>query len=222
MEVQGWRRRGQARVAGRSSNGAPRLPSYNTTHGGQQQEQVPILVPEDFEINEGDQAIPFTITNQFGHPTPARFIQVHMTNNPYVIARLTANSPDYQGELHTTPYNGPEPVDVLTDEAMRMLEPKFPAAEFVSDAIRHFGDRTLLANVIWYRAKFVEIERIQDQQAELERKCYLVGLEMGFCRHRLQDMRTVQRIIEEMVQDQRTNQNSQVRQRRRRGCGCPT
>ena len=41
-----------------------------------------------------------------------------MTNNPYVIAHLTANGPDYRGKLHATPYNGTEPVDVLTDEAM--------------------------------------------------------------------------------------------------------
>ena len=126
-----------------------------------------------------------------------------MTNNPYVIARLTANGPDYRGELHVTPYNGPEPIDVLTDEAMRMLEPEFPAAEFVSNAIRRIGDRTLLADVIRYQARFTEIEQIQDQRAELERKCYLVGLEMGFCRHRLQDARAVQHIIEEMVQDLR-------------------
>ena len=42
---------------------------------------------------------------------PARYIQVHMTSNPYVIARLTANGPDYQGELHATPYNGVECYD---------------------------------------------------------------------------------------------------------------
>ena len=102
-----------------------------------------------------------------------------MTNDPYVVARLTANGPDYQGELHATPYVGTEPVDVLTDEAMCMLEPEFPAAEFVSNAIRHIGDHTLLAEVIWYRAKFVEVEHIRDQRATLERRCYQVGLEMG-------------------------------------------
>ena len=135
-----------------------------------------------------------------------------MTNNLYIIARLTTNGPDYQGELHATPYTGPESIDVLTDEAMWMLEPEFPVAELVSDAVWHISDRTLLADVIWYRARFVEIERIWDQRVELEHKCYLVGLEMGFCRHRLQDVRVVQRIIEEMVQDQRINQQGEGRQ----------
>ena len=58
-----------------------------------------------------------------------------MTSNPYVIACLTANGPDYRGELHATPYNGPEEVEPLTDEAMRMLEPDFPAVEHVSNAL---------------------------------------------------------------------------------------
>ena len=221
MAVRERRGRGQARVTGQPSDGAPRPPSYNAARGEQRSRQAPILVPEDFEINEGDQAIPFTITNQFGRPTPARYIQVHMTNNLYVVACLTANSPDYQGELHTMPYNGLEPIDVLTDEAMRMLEPDFPAAEHVSDALRRIGDRTLWAEVIRFRARHAEIDCIQVQREELQRRCYLVGLEMGFSRHRFQDARAVQCIIEDMVQDQRINQWQQVRQQGQRGRGRP-
>ena len=135
-----------------------------------------------------------------------------MTNNPYVIAQLTTNGPDYQGELHATPYNGMEPVNTLTDEAMRMLEPKFPAAELVSDSLRCIGDHTLWAKVIQFRARFTEIKRIWVQHEELQCRCYLAGLEMGFSRHRLQDARMVQCIIEDMVQDQHINQDRQVRQ----------
>ena len=142
---------------------------------------MPLLIPEDFEINKGDRAIPFTVTDQFSCPMLARYIQVHMTNDLYVVARLTANGPNYWGKLHTTPYTGMEPIDVLTNEAMRMLEPKFPVVDFVCDAIQHIGDRTLVADVIQYKAKFAEIERIRNQRAELERQCYMVGLEMGLC-----------------------------------------
>ena len=124
-----------------------------------------------------------------------------MTSNPYVVAQLTANGPDYQGELHATPYNGAEEVEPLTDEAMRMLEPDFPAAEHVSDALRRMGDCTLWAEVIPYRAKVSEIDRIRVQQEELQHQCYMVGLEMGLSRQRLQDVHTVQHIIEDMVQD---------------------
>ena len=142
-----------------------------------------------------------------------------MTSNPYVIARLTANGPDYWGELHATPYNGVEEVEPLTDEAMQMLEPDFPAAEHISNALRRMGDRTLWAEVIRYRAKVAEIDRIWVQREELQCWCYMVGLEMGLSRQRLQDAHAVQCIIEDMVQDTRTNQ--QGRQRGRRGHGRP-
>ena len=151
---------------------------------------------------------------------PARYIQVHMTSNPYVIARLTANGPDYWGELHATPYNGAEEVEPLTDEATRMLEPDFPAAEHVSNALRRMNDHTLWAEVIWYRAKVSEIDWIRVQREELQRWCYMVGLEMGLSRQRLQEARAVQCIIEDMVQDMRTNQQS--RQRGQHGHGRPT
>ena len=219
MAVRGRRGRGQAGVAGQPSDDAPRPPSYNAARREQHRGSTPILVPEDFEINEGDQAIPFTITDRFGRPTPARYIRVNMTSNPYVVARLTANGPDYRGELHATPYNGPEEVEPLTDEAMWMLEPDFPAAEHVSNALRHMSDRTLWAEVIRYRAKVAEIDKIRVQREELQRRCYMVGLEMGLSRQRLQDARAVQRIIENMVQDTRTNQQS--RQRRQCGRGRP-
>ena len=183
MVVRGQRGRGQARVAGQPGDGRPRPPSYNTARGEQRREPAPILVPEDFVINEGDQAIPFTITDRFSQPTPARYIQVHMTSNPYVIARITTNGPDYRGELHAVPYNGMEPVDVLTDEAVRMLEPDFPVAEHVSDALRRIGDRTLWAEVIQFRARLTEINCIRVQREELQRRCYLAGIELGFSRH---------------------------------------
>ena len=102
---------------------------------------------------------------------------------------------------------------------MRMLEPDFPAAEHVSNALRRMGDRTLWAEVIRYRAKISEIDKIRVQREDLQRQCYMVGLEMGLSRQRLQDARAVQRIIEDMVQDTRTNQQS--RQRGQRGRGRP-
>ena len=103
---------------------------------------------------------------------------------------------------------------------MRMLEPDFPAATHVSNALRRMNDRTLWAEVIRYRAKVSEIDKIRVQREELQRRCYMVGLEMGLSRQRLQEARAVQRIIEDMVQDTRTNQQS--RPRGQRGRGRPT
>ena len=64
-----------------------------------------------------------------------------MTDNPYIIARLTADGPSYRGELHASAVtNTDAPPEVLTDDAMRMFALDFPGAGLVSDALSAVGD----------------------------------------------------------------------------------
>ena len=114
---------------------------------------------------------------------PARYIQVHMTDNPYIVARLTMNGPNYQNKLHVTPYTGTEPIDTLTDKAMHMLEPEFLAANFINKALLRIGDQMLQAKVVRYQAQLAEVEHIKWTRAVLEHWCYQVGLEMGLSQH---------------------------------------
>ena len=86
--------------------------------------------------NRGADYVPFTITDHHIQATPARFIQVHMTDNPYVITRLTASGADYHGEIHATPVNDINtPPKCLTDIALRMFAHTFPALDHVNKAI---------------------------------------------------------------------------------------
>ena len=64
---------------------------------------VPVKPLEGFIHNVGEDFIPFTITNEHGAPTPAWFIQVHMTADLYVIGQLMLTGADYRAELHATP-----------------------------------------------------------------------------------------------------------------------
>ena len=61
--------------------------------------------PVGYVHNKGVNYIPFTITDHHGRATPARFIQVHMKDNLYAIARLTASGADYHREIHAAPVN---------------------------------------------------------------------------------------------------------------------
>ena len=81
---------------------------------------APIKPPKGFVHNIGEDFIPFTITNEHGVPTPARFIQVHMMADPYVIGRLTLTGADYRGKHHATP-NNDKPVQHILDCALRMF-----------------------------------------------------------------------------------------------------
>ena len=81
---------------------------------------APLQPPEGFIHNIGADFMPLTITNEHGVPTPARFIQVHMTADPYVIGQLTVNGADYCTELHVTP-NDNRLVQHISDHALHMF-----------------------------------------------------------------------------------------------------
>ena len=112
-----------------------------------------------------------------------------MTDNPYVIARLTASGADYRREIHVAPVNDIDtPPKHLTNTALCMFARTFPALNHINEAIGRIGDRSL-------EAEHVQLER-EHQQLELE---------VGMCVHRLQEARACNRILEEMVSDQHIN-----------------
>ena len=107
---------GQARgIARPESVWPPSPPAY--THAAATQTAAPIEPPEGFIHNVGEDFVPFTITNKHGVPTPARYIQVHMTADPYMIGRLTLTGADYCAELHATP-NDDTPVQHILDRTL--------------------------------------------------------------------------------------------------------
>ena len=82
MGVRRGRRGGQARgIARPESVRPPSPPAY--TRAAAVRTAVPVEPPEGFVHNIGEDFIPFTITNEHGVPTPARYIQVHMGADPY-------------------------------------------------------------------------------------------------------------------------------------------
>ena len=129
-----------------------------------------------------------------------------MTDNPYVIARLTASGADYHGEIHTAPVNDVDtPPKHLTDAALRMFARTFPALDRVNEAIGQIGDRLLEAEVRRHQGISICIEANEEKQARLERERQQLELDLGMCMHRLQEARACNRILEEMVSDQRIN-----------------
>jgi hypothetical protein len=150
------------------------------------------LAPGGFEHNRGRAYVPFTITDWHGRNTPARFIWVHMTDNLYIIARLTADGPDYRGEIHADPIRDLDtPPKALTEEALRLLQPNFPATRLVDEALAQIGDRSLTAEVRRWQCHEGKIGCIGMERARLERQVYQAGIEQGLSHHRLQEARAI-------------------------------
>ena len=115
----------------------PSPPAY--THTAAARAVIPVEPPEGFVHNIGENFIPFTITNEHGVPTPAWFIQVHMTADPYAIGQLTLTGADYHAELHVTP-NDDEPVQHISDCALHMFDRDYLAADTVNTSVGRIGD----------------------------------------------------------------------------------
>ena len=175
---------------------------------------MPLEPPKGFVHNVGADFILFTITNEHGVPTPVRFIQVHMTADPYVIGQLTLTGADYCAELHAT-LNDDEPVQHISDRALHMFDRDYPAADVVNTALSRIGDQTLEAEVMRHRSTMARLDVNQQKQKSLKLEQEQLDLMLGMCRQHLQDTRACDRVLDDMVADQ----HIQREQRQGRGRG---
>ena len=215
MGVRRGRRGGQARgIARPESVRPPSPPAYMRAAAARA--AVPVEPPEGFVHNIGEDFIPFTITNEHGVPTPARYIQVHMTADPYVIGHLTLTGADYRAELHATP-NNDEPVQHMSDRTLRMFDRDYPAADVVNTSVSRIGDRTLEAEIMRHQSMMARLDVNQQKQKTLKLEQERLELTLGMCRQRLQDARACNRVLDDMVADQHIRHEA----RRGRGRGRP-
>ena len=188
----------------------PSPPAY--THAAAARTAIPVEPPEGFVHNISENFIPFTITNEHGVPTPAQYIQVHMTADPYVIGQLTLTGADYRAELHATP-NNDELVQHISDRALHMFDRDYPAADVVNTLVSRIGDRTLEVEIMRHRSTMARLDVNQQKQKMLKLEQERLELTMGMCRQRLQDARACNRVLDDMVADQHIHREA------RRGCG---
>ena len=140
-----------------------------------------------------------------------------MTNNPYVITRLTASRVDYRGEIHAAPVNDVDtPPKCLTNVALCMFACTFPALDHINKAIGRTVDRSLEAEVHCHQGLHIRMEVNKEKCVRLERERQQLELDLGMCVHRLQEAQACNRILEEMVSDQHVNRHFPAR---RHECG---
>ena len=131
-----------------------------------------------------------------------------MTSDPYVVGRLTLTGADYRTELHATP-NNDEPVQHITDRALRMFDRNYPAADVVNTSVSRIGDRTLEAEIMRHRSTMARLDINQQKQKSLKLEQERLELTLGMCRQRLQDARACNRVLDNMVADQHIHREAQ-------------
>jgi hypothetical protein len=103
---------------------------------------------QGFEENIGRRYVPFCIPGVSGEETPARFIKVHMTDNPYVEAHMSPFTVVYRGEIHAiSEVDNDDDAEELLYEILKMLEDDFQDVQYVDMALDCIPNLSLEAEV---------------------------------------------------------------------------
>jgi hypothetical protein len=200
---------------GRGQRGRPRQPvavhyavppahPRHTQRGAQASRRPLSPAAQGYENNQGTSYVPFTILDATGRQVPARYIKVHMTDNPYVEARMAMDGPVHRGEIHAaaasdrvgrTPEIGPD--------ELRLLDRSYPDWIMVDEAIAHVGDRSLTAEVMRWRGLVKKMKAAQESIRQIKDRLFVMAVDQRACRARLEEAWAVHRIEEEMRRDRR-------------------
>jgi hypothetical protein len=159
---------------------------------------------QGYKHNIGTSYIPFLIMDETGQQVPARFIKVHMTDNPYVEARLAMDGPVHRGEIHAaavTDRVAPRPT--MGPDELQLLDREYQDWMVVDDALTTLQDRSLTAEVIRWRALQKWYKTIQELIRKMEDRLFAVAVDQQASRNQLEEAWAVHRIEEEMQRDRR-------------------
>jgi hypothetical protein len=156
--------------------------------------------PPGFEHNRGPAFIPFRIRTDTGGETPAHYIRAHLdAPNPFVEGRLSLNGPTYHSEIHAAPIVDIDiPPPPITADILQLLDTDYMGHDNVDEAIGEIGDRSLQAEVNWYRRLERKRRSFQESIRRLEDQMFTTDVERRMCVSRLEVARAMVRIQAEM------------------------
>ena len=129
--------------------------------------------PEGFNLNLGDQYVPFHIHDESGRRWPAKFTRIDtITDDPQVYGYRSGSPTMYSARLMAQPVENLDPVPRYGAPQLFMLDRRHPSKDLVNDALEWENDHSLSAEVRRFRgltAKrdrlFVELQDIEDELA---------------------------------------------------------
>ena len=132
------------------------------------------LIPHFFELNQGPAYIPFLITNDQGQEVPAKYVSVHMTANPYALGKLTSDGPTKWGEIHAAPRYDYSHVKGYSDNNLHELLPSWHKSLDVDKVLVEMRDRSLQAEVHWYRCQMTCLKQLNDQMEAIQAEMFTI------------------------------------------------
>jgi len=156
--------------------------------------------PIGFYLNSGKNYIPFQI-HHHGHLITAKYVKVRGTMNAMVYGTMGKGENIYRGDVHAAPRHDLDEVPDYEHEDLKRLQDGFVLRRQVDRALESIDDRTLTAEVAWYR----EAARVAKEEMEaihrMEDDLYCA---LETCRHsvkRLERANAIARIKRAMQDD---------------------
>jgi hypothetical protein len=141
---------------------------------------------QGYEYNCRTAYVPFNILNEQGVEAPAQYVKVHLeVPNPFAEACMSMQGPVY------------------CTEWIRIIGDDYCYRAVVDKAVDRIGDRSLKAEVQWYRGLKVQNVSLQEQIRHIEDRLYTVQMDQQANWDRLQDTRVWERVNKEVRRDQR-------------------
>jgi hypothetical protein len=150
-------------------------------------------VPEEFWLNVPPRYIPFKIWFN-GREVEARYVTIHMTNDPYALGMTAPGAPVYRRPAHAAPRITPEEATPATAQGMRILHYDYSGKDWVNDALTRLRDDGLRAEVHRYRKLQEELHHKLEEVKRLEDRVADIYPEMHRCCQRLQRAEAVDRV----------------------------
>jgi hypothetical protein len=137
-----------------------------------------------------------------GRQVPARYIKVHMTDNPYVEAQMAMDGPVHRGEIHAAAiHNRVGQTPEIGPDELWLLDCGYQDWMMVDEAIAHVGDRSLTAEVMRWQGLQKRMKAAQESIWQVEDCLFAMAVDQRACCTRLEEAWAVDRIEEEMRRD---------------------
>jgi hypothetical protein len=121
-----------------------------------------------------------------GHKVEAKYVTIHMTNDPYTLGMTAPGAPVYRRPAHAAPRLTLEEATPATAQGMQVLHYDYAGKDWVDDALTRLRDDGLHAEVHQYRKLQEELHRKLEEVKQLEDRVADIYPKMHWCCQHLQ------------------------------------
>jgi hypothetical protein len=154
--------------------------------------------PLGFHCNRGHDYVPFLITAEDWRQWPARWVQLTLANDPYMVGFRANDDHLYGGPIHAAPDFDISEKPTYSQEDVIVFKPGFEGAARIDAALNCIHDMALKAEVHRYRAMRLTMGTLHVEIKKLEQRLFEAGLKQKASVRRLELANAMGRIEDEI------------------------